>query len=198
MLTRRLATFLAGIWLGCGILVLLLALQNGQWADRVLAEPSEGAGLLLAKLDHADARLLMRYLTSEQTRSYLSNWELAQIIMGGLLAALFVLAEERRYFPIALSLAMMGIALLQHLSLSPEMAFRGRQADFLPAESAYSIESRLKILVQLYAGVEGLKLILGGVLVSYLFAAPSGLRPRKKKRRSEMDPPHRQMEEENR
>jgi hypothetical protein len=198
MLTRRVATFLTGAWLGCGILVLLLAIQNGRWADRLLAEPSDGARTLLAKVGDADARLLMRYLTSEQTRSYLSNWELAQLVMGGVVAALFVLASERRYFPIVLTVAMLGVVLFQHFGLGPEMAFRGRQADFLPEESAYSVQSRLQTLVQLYAGVEGLKLMLGGVLVSYLFAATSGIRVRKKKRRSEADPLHRQMEEENR
>ncbi len=182
MLTRRIATFLIGAWLGCGILVSILVLQNPGWAEHLLTDPSDGAKVLFTKIGESDARLVMDYVVSEQNRSYLSTWENAQMVIAVGMVVILALSSQRRFLPIAMVCGMLGLVLFQHLGVTPELMFRGRQADFLPEESAFSVAARLRTLTQIYAGAEAVKLLLGGVLASYFFAATAGTRVRKRKR----------------
>lgn len=185
MLTRRIATFLIGAWLGCGVLLAAVVLENLRWADQLAANPSDAARVLMIKIGETDARLLMRYVSSEQNRSYLFTWEQTQMVFALVMAVLLTFSTPRRFLPIALTAAMLAVVLFQHLGVTPELTFRGRQADFLPEESAFSVTARLQTLTRIYAGAEVLKLLLGGVLASYFFVTSSGTRVRKRKHRSE-------------
>jgi hypothetical protein len=71
------------------------------------------------------------------------------------------------------------LVLFQHSALSPEIAYRGREADFPPGSLNIGTNLRLLALQQTYFGVEVVKLIAGGVLASYLFVFRTQRRSRK-------------------
>jgi hypothetical protein len=74
---------------------------------------------------------------------------------------------------------MLVLVLFQHGALSPEIAYRGREADFPPGSTSIGTVTRLLALQQVYFGVEVVKLIAGGVLASYLFVFRTQRRSRK-------------------
>ena len=60
------------------------------------------------------------------------------------------------------------------------MAYRGREADFPPASRVYGTQMRLLLMEQAYVGMEGGKLVIGGILTSYLFVFRASRRIRRK------------------
>lgn len=146
-----------------------LALENSRSAGRILASATAPAAQLIEKLGREDAALLMNFQAAEQTRLYLYNWETAEIMVALALGACLFLGTHKRALPLALCGFMLLCVLFEHLRLSPELSARGRAA----SAGLWAIE-------QFYGGVEGVKLILGGVLASYLFVFRSGRRVQKK------------------
>ena len=49
-------------------------------------------------------------------------------------------------------------------ALSGELAYRGREADFPPGNRTFGTQARVWAIEQLYAGSEGTKLLVGGIL----------------------------------
>lgn len=164
------ATFLLGLWIGCGALMALLAVGNLHTASRVMASPSPPAAKLIDKLGPDAASLLLNYQAAEQTRDYLPLWENAQFALAVVLGALLYVGTQKKVLPLVLCGAMLLVVLFQHFAVTPELAFRGREADFPPGNTAFGIRTRVLLLSQVYWGAEALKLLMGAVLAFYLFA----------------------------
>lgn len=186
MHTRRVVTFLLGIWMGCSLLLGFLTLENFRSPNLVLSSPPPAAGKIMEKLGPDEARLLLRYLAMEQSRSYLAIWEDAEIGIGILLVLLFVLSSQTRIFPIAMAGAMLILVLFQHFGILPEIIYQGREADFPPGSGSFEVQARVWTLGQIYVSAEAAKLLICGVLASYLFVfyAPD----RNRKRSSAVNP----------
>jgi hypothetical protein len=180
MHTRRLATFLLGGWIGCSLLMDFLTLENLHTPGMVLATATAPAAKLLGLLSNDDANLILRYQAAEMNRHNAYTWELVEIALALALLACLFLGTQRRKLPLLLCLLMLVALAFQHFAISPELAYRGRDTDFPPGNTAFGPQSGLLGMEQIYGGVEALKLLLGGVLASYLFVFRSGSRIRKK------------------
>ena len=75
---------------------------------------------------------------------------------------------------------MLAIVLFQFVAVTPELAYRGRDADFPPGNRTFAIQARLWTMQEAYIALETVKLLMGGVLVSYLFAYQVESRRRRK------------------
>jgi hypothetical protein len=184
MHTRRIVTFLLGIWMGCSLLLGFLTLENFRSPNLVLSSPAAAEAKMIEKLGPEDSRLLLRHLAMEQSRSYLALWEDAQMVIGITLLLLLLMSSQTRMFPILMALAMLLVVLFQHFAVLPEMTFRGREADFPPGSASIEIQARVWTLGQIYVGLEALKLIVGGILASYLFVFYADPTRSKTRRRS--------------
>ena len=148
----------------------LLLFENLRAPGQILVSATQPAQQLLKKLTAEEASLLVHYLAQELSRIYLPLWEIGQIVLGiALLAVLCFIDLKRRVMPLALAGGMFVIVLFQHFALSPELAYRGRDADFPPGNRTFGVQARLWTMQQAYFGTEFAKLLMGGVLVSYLF-----------------------------
>lgn len=176
MFSRRLATFLLGIWLGGCFLIDLLALQDQRTVNRILSNPSAEAKARLAKSPDGSAEALLRHLANEQTRSNFSDWEPAQLVLCLIAAALLTLTEQRKPLAIGLCLLMGMLTAIQHYVIAPDLHFLGRQADFLAEATAFDVRTQLWTRTQSYGFVEAFKLVVGGALASYFFAMESTVR----------------------
>ena len=185
MLPRRIATFLLGAWMGCSILILVVVLQNPRSAGMLVSNPVEEARPLVEKLGAAEAQTLLAHYANEQSRAYLANWELAQLVFGVVMLAALIFSGQRWVIPATLTLAMCGLVLFEHFGISPDLLFYGRQADFVRAEASYSLESQLWTLTRTYGAAEAIKLLCGGTMASYLFVTQPGSRAKKRRRSSE-------------
>ena len=94
---RALMAFLLGGWLIGMTFVAVVAAENFFMVDRLLESPAPTGfqhefQQRLAPLSDGDARVVLRYLSSELNRFYFWVWGGAEIVLGG---ALLLLAARR-------------------------------------------------------------------------------------------------------
>jgi hypothetical protein len=170
MYSRRIATFLLGAWIGASVLMAFVEIQNIHSPDLVLANPIAPAARIIEMLGTEQTQLLLRHLAAEQTRDYSYLWEEFQFVLALALGACLFLGTKKRVLPLLLCGVMLALVVFQHIAATPELSYRGRETDFPPGNTALAPMARVWALQQMYAGVEIVKLIAGGVLASYLFA----------------------------
>ena len=170
MHTRRLSTFLLGVWLGCSIFTGLVVLQNLHSADLVLGSPVEPVGNMVKTLGQEQITLLLRHHAAEQSRNLYYIWEQVQLALGLVLGICLYFATQKRALSLVLCGVMLGLVMFQFWAITPELAFRGREMDFPAASGTSGTMVRTLLLYQVMVVTEGLKLVVGGILASYLFA----------------------------
>ena len=170
MHTRRIATFLLGGWIGASLFMAFVEIQNFRSPSLVLSQPIAPAAKMIETLGQQDAPLLLRHLALEQIRHYSYVWEEFQMVFALILGGCLFLGTRKRIFPLLLCGVMLALVMFQHIAVTPELIYQGRDTDFPPGNSALGPMARVWALQQIYAGLEIVKLIAGGVLASYLFA----------------------------
>ena len=186
MFSRRFATFLLGIWMGCCALVDVLALEGHRIATRILDIPIIEAKAALTKAGDAPVGPLLHHLASEQVRATIENWETAQMILFAAMLVLLVFTDQRKIPAVILATAMGLFTLIQHFAVTPDLSILGRSLDFLPESAAFTVRAQVWTLTQIYTVLETVKLLTGGVLASYFFAVESTVK-RAKTRRTRTD-----------
>ncbi len=187
MFSRRLATFLLGVWVGCCVLVDVLALEGHRIATRILDIPILEAKTAITKAGDAPIAPLLHHLASEQVRATMESWEEAQFVLALAILVLLVLTDQRK--PLAIGgAALMGlIAVIQHFAVTPDLTVLGRSVDFMAEAASFSTRAQMWTLTQVYGVLEMLKLVVGGVLASYFFAMESTVKRSKLRRTRSSD-----------
>jgi hypothetical protein len=180
--TRRISTFLLGAWiLGC-LLMAYTTVRSLAFTGAILSDAPQPVADVVKKLGYDAAAQFVRHVMAEQIRGLTYSWEEGQILLALILGGCLLLATQRRIFPLVLCGLMLVLVLFQFGAISPELAYRGREADFPPGSSNLGTVTRLLALQQVYFGVEVVKLIAGGVLASYLFVFRTSRRSSRKDR----------------
>jgi hypothetical protein len=173
----RWALVALGMWIMGSVCMSVVATENFYTIDRLL-DTSTKAELhgAVQKLGHTQARDLLRYLSSELNRLYFQSWNVAQLILGGLV--LWLLARpagrsEPQHAQRRLALwgvgGMLGVVVLMLTFLTPQIVSLGRSLDFVPRDPAPPGMQKFWILHAAYTSLEMLKL-LGGCVVAWWVA----------------------------
>jgi hypothetical protein len=122
-----------GVWLAGTLFLGGVATENFFTIDRLLSSPRSHASFQrdVAQMPPGEARILLRYLSSELNRLYFEVWgwiELGLAISAVLLAS--VGCKQRR-FKIGFTI-MLAIAALMAFYLTPQITEVGRSLDFVP------------------------------------------------------------------
>lgn len=179
MHTRRMAAFLLGVWIGCGVLMALLQSANQRMPAQLLLLPSDPVTQILKKLTPEDARLLLRYEAVEENRRYVQVWQEVELGLGLAVGLCLLLGTQKRVFPIVCCGLMLVFVVFQLFAITPEMTYRGREADFPPGNAAFGTQTRAWALDGVYIVTESAKLLLGLILISYLFVFRTRQRSRR-------------------
>lgn len=159
-------------------------LQGTSVADRILSNPSSDARSAIDQLGQDRSTMLLHHVSGEILRTLRNTWEPLQLVMSVLLIVLFLFTDSRKPIAIGMVVIMAALTLVQRSFLTPEWNYLGQQFDFAQAPQSFKLETQLWSVTRSYAGVEVLKLLLGGALASYLFAMESVVK-RGRSRRSE-------------
>ena len=148
----------------------LVVLQNLHSTGLVLNSPMEPVARMVKTLGQDQMMALLRHQAAQQTRNLYYVWEEAQIGLGLALGACLYFATQKRMLPVVLCCVMLSLVLFQFWAVTPELGYRGREMDF-PAAGGDATGGMVRVLLlyQVLVVTEGLKLIVGGVLASYLF-----------------------------
>jgi hypothetical protein len=139
---------------------------------------------MIKALGSEQITLLLRHHAAEQTRSLYYLWEQAQILLGLVLGVCLYFATQKRTLSMVLCGVMLGLVLFQFWAITPELSYRGRDTDFPSGSGTSGAIVRTLLLYQLMVVTEGLKVIIGGILASYLFVFRTS---RKRSIRREVD-----------
>ena len=179
MHSSRIGTFLLGAWIGCSLFLAVLAFQNVRFAGRLAEGSIPAATEIIKAAGPEQAKLLLRHFAWEQNRFYFTNWETFQIPVAVALALFLYLTTDRRILPPILCGLMLVLVMFEYYAITPEFIYRGREADFPPGSTAFGAEARVWVLTEVLIGAEVAKLLIGGVLASYLFTYRSRRKVRK-------------------
>lgn len=156
---------LLGSWLVGTVLIGVVATENFFMVDRLLASPPATEYQAefqkrLAPLAPGDARVALRYLSSELNRFYFWAWGGAEIVLGGVLLALAAKRGKDRKITIGVG-GMLALSLLMTLYLTPQLVEIGRGLDFVSREPPPPDLGRFGALHAAYSVLDVLKLLLG-------------------------------------
>lgn len=172
----RFAALLAGAWLAGCLFMDMVATQNFRSVDRLLAAPSPQLAERIQSMGgHDAARMLLRHQVAEQNRWYFETWEKMQIVLGVTLLLVLWFGAGRDRWMLVVTLLMLGIVIMMHFFLTPEITRLGRAIDFVPPGIPSADRARFWTLHGAYSGSELMKLGLGIALAVLLLRRPSRL-----------------------
>lgn len=162
---RALMAFLLGSLLVGIILIGFVAAENFFVVDRLLESPAstefrQEFQQMLAPLPDGDARVVLRYLSSELNRFYFRVWGGAEILLGGLLLLFAARSGNDRKFTIGAGV-MLALSLLMTFYLTPQLVEVGRGLDFVPRDPPPPELRQFGMLHGAYSVLDLAKLLLG-------------------------------------
>jgi hypothetical protein len=150
--------------------MVFVVLQNLHSATDLMSVPAAPMASMIKTLGQDQIAMLLHHQAAEQNRNIISSWEEIQIVLGVVLGGCLYFATQKRLLSTVLCAVMLALVLFQFWAITPEMSYRGRETDFAPAGTAPENVVRSVILYQMLVVTEGLKMVVGGILASYLFA----------------------------
>lgn len=132
MHTRRVITFLLGVWFASIILIALIASANFSVAHSVATLPPPEAARAVTELGAPMTEQLLRFLAAETNRKLFEVGGLCEIgLLFGLLGILLLQNYGRRMTVLAGVLVLAALA--SHFLLTPQVVSLGRILDFRAA-----------------------------------------------------------------
>ena len=169
---RRWAILCMSIWLTGTIWMAVVATQNFLTIDRLLAaRPHPSFIAAIDKLGPADGRFLLMYLSSELNRLFFQVWGFIEIGVG-ILALWLVAAIPGLSKAKWMIVAMLGITLLFAALITPQIVSVGRSLDFIVRDPAPPALRTFGLLHATFTVLDGIKLILGLVVMAWLMNDP--------------------------
>lgn len=158
---RAMMAFLLGSLLVGTILVGFVAAENFFVVDRLLASPRPAEfHQKLMPLAEGDARIVLRFLSSELNRFYFRVWGGAEVLLTGVLLLLALRDGKDRAFTIGAGV-MLALALFMTFYLATQLVEVGRAIDFVPRDPPPPEVRQFGMLHGAYSVLDLGKLILG-------------------------------------
>lgn len=169
----------------------VVATENFRSVDQLLGAPAHAAADSIQRLGGRDqARVFLRYQVSEQNRWYFDTWERAQIGLGIVLILVLLFGTAPDRMLLSLTLAMLGIVLLMHFFLTPEIVRLGRAIDFAPPGTPSGDRTRFWAFHGAYSASELVKLAAGLAAALLLVRRTRRAQPAEADRVHESDQSH--------
>src|ERR1700687_2598923 len=117
----RISAFLLGALLTGSLFMAFVATGNFQTVSEILKSPPPQADKMIKVLGDENARLLLRYLAGEENRLFFQTWEIAELVLGLLLAVLFLAGNKRLLAGLAGAIVILTV--FQHFKITPELVW---------------------------------------------------------------------------
>jgi hypothetical protein len=164
----RLASFIVGIWLGVGIFMDFVAVENFHNVGRVLGSMDLRAVETAKKVGDQDAaRMLLRYSAGEANRYLFEQWEWAELMLGLALLLVLVYSGAHQKWTLPLCFLMMCLVAAERFKVTPAITQLGRELEF-----SSSASRRFAAYHAAYGYIELTKLALGFILALRLLIRP--------------------------
>jgi hypothetical protein len=168
MHATRIVTFLLGGWLFGTLFVDAIAYMNLRLPEEAISGAPPVAEKIIEDYGADQAGLLLHYFTGEANQLFLNRWGMIQVALGLLLIPAIYIATDHKLIPLIVAGLMLTLALLQFLTVAPEMAYRIRETAFPPGKGNVLLEARVLMLEQIFAATELVIVMAGCGLAAYV------------------------------
>lgn len=190
MHTRRLISFLVGIWICGSLFMMWIVNQNTEGVSRLLVAQPQKMQQIIFTLTESEKRNLFLYAGNELTRYYANDWEWIQLFLGVAIVAILISARQSKQFIIVACL-MVVCVLATHFLLTPQLIGLGRNLDFGPPDQFAAERRQHASIWNLYIGLDLVKLALGlGLTAQLLKRGPDEKRRRRSGKVDEIQYPN--------
>jgi hypothetical protein len=176
--------------MGCSFFMAFVVLQNLHSASLITNAPAAPVAGMMKTLGPEQMALLLHHHAAEANRNIMYVWEEAEVLLGLILGGCLYFATQKRMLSLVLCGIMLTLVLFQFWAVTPEMAYRGRETDFPPGSASSTLMVRAMVLYQMLVVSEVLKMIVGGILASYLFSFRTSRRRSRRIEFEEIDDAH--------
>ncbi len=163
--TRLLALAVLSAWVAITVAVWFAASGSFRTVAQVLQRSDPQLADAAKTMSADQTRVVLRYLTSEINRTYFRAYGWAQLVFGVLLFVLMLRHTPRNTTDLAIAGAMLTLAAVLTLYITPEIVALGRQIDFVPRDPAPPEMARFRAFHGAFTGLDGAKLLAGLVLL---------------------------------
>src|ERR1019366_6979893 len=164
MHATRIVTFLLGAWIIGTLFTDAVVYINLNLPERAISGAPPEAEKIIEDYTPEQASLLLHYYAAEANQVFLNRWEMVQVALGLLLIPAIVIATERKGLPLILAVFILIIALVQFLTVAPEVAYRSREVAFPPGRGNVDLEARVSKLWDIFAATEAVLVLVSGGL----------------------------------
>ena len=162
---RNTIALLLGGWLLGMLLLGGVASENFFIIDHLLNSSSHPSFQKdVSILPSGEARIMLRYLSSEMNRFYFGVWGWIELIFGVLVLVFAVKGLGQRKFTIGFSI-MLGVSAVMAFYITPKITDVGRSLDFVPRQPVPPAMAQFAVLHAAYS-----LLVLGKLLVGIWMA----------------------------
>src|SRR5579872_5266866 len=167
--TRALAVALMGAWIMSTLCMWFAATRSFATVESVLKRADPQFVEITKPLAEGSARVVLRYMASEINRSLFWGYGALQIAFGAVLLFIVLRQTPRHALDTGLAAAMLVLAVILTLALTPLIVSVGRSIDFLPRNPPPPAMPRFWKLHGAFTSLDGIKLIAGiGLLTRWL------------------------------
>ena len=158
------------VWLTGTVAMAIVATENFYRIDHIIGAQSNPVfASYIEKLGRDAIHDVMYYYSSELNRLYFQFWNVIQLVVGVLTLWLVVKVPGSRRAKWEV-VAMLGIALFLTILITPRIVSVGRSLDFVPRVPPPDGLRTFGLLHATYTVLDGIQLILGGLVTLSLVA----------------------------
>ncbi|PYV15682.1 MAG: hypothetical protein DMG21_14245 [Acidobacteria bacterium] len=161
---------LLGIWLGGTVFMFFVAGASFATVERILRNPTPGLAQAAKPLEAGETRPLFRYFAAELNRRVFAAYGWGQVVVGTIL--LWFLSRQSPLDAVSLALAgaLLSIAVILGLVVTPQMSELGRALDFVSRNPPPPGLAHFQSLHRTYTTLDTTKFVLGiALLTRWLF-----------------------------
>ncbi len=164
------AVAILAAWIMSTLCMWFAATRSFATVDRIMRGDRPEFVEITKPLGEVPRRMAVRHTASEINRSLFKGYGVLQIGFGIILFVLAWRQNPRHTLDIELTAAMLVLALILSVAITPEVTSVGRSIDFLPRNPPPPIMPRFWMLHGLFTSLDGVKLLAGiGLLVRWIF-----------------------------
>jgi hypothetical protein len=173
-----LAVAILGAWIMSTLCMWFAATKSFATVDRVMQSPAPQLAEITKPLGEPSTRMVLRHMASEINRSLFWGYGILQIAFGAILFFLTRRQSPRHSLDVGLVAAMLVLALIVTVVLTPLITSVGRSLDFLPRNPPPPVMPRFWMLHGAFTSLDGIKLLTGtGLLTRWILAKVEGHGP---------------------
>jgi uncharacterized protein DUF4149 len=168
--SQTIAVALLGMWLGWTLFMFFVAGVSFSTVERVLRNPAQPLSQATQPLSADQTRSLFRYFAAELNRRVFAAYGWAQIVLGTVLLWILTRQDPRDAVSLALAGALLSMAVILGLVVTPQINEFGRRLDFLPRNPPPPGYAHFRSLHRGYTILDTTKFFVGiALLARWLF-----------------------------